>query len=67
MVNVKEFLPNCYVSSSIMIIAVGRGPSGPSVEGPFCRAVKLCRALETENRKKKQKKKIKKIDKRKEK
>ena len=26
-------------------IAVGGGPSGPSIEGPFCRAVHLCRAL----------------------
>ena len=29
-------------------IGVGRGPSGPSREGPFCRTVRLCRALETE-------------------
>ena len=28
-----------------MVIAVGRGPSGPSIEGPFCCAVRLYRAL----------------------
>ena len=32
----------------VKTIAVGSGPSGPSIEGPFCRAVRLCRALETE-------------------
>ncbi len=26
-------------------IGVGRGPSGPSIEGPFCCAVHLCRTL----------------------
>ena len=26
-------------------IDVGRGPSGPSIEGPFCRTVRLCRTL----------------------
>jgi len=43
-------------------IAVGRGPSGPSIEGPFCCAVRLCRALETKKKRKKVKnrKKIKK-------
>ena len=35
------------------------GPSGPSIEGPFCRAVHLCRALgdrkiEKESKKKKE-------------
>ena len=29
----------------VAAIAVGGGPSGPSIEGPFCRAVHLCRAL----------------------
>ena len=28
------------------IIAVGRGPKGPSIEGPFCRTVYLCCTLE---------------------
>ena len=28
------------------IIDVGGGPSGPSIEGPFCRTVHLCRTLE---------------------
>ena len=27
-------------------IGVGCGPSGPSIEGPFCRTVHLCRTLE---------------------
>ncbi len=40
-------------------IGVGRGPSGPSIEGPFCRAVHLCRALGD----KKKREKIKKSDK----
>ena len=31
-----------------MDIGVGRGPSGPSREGSFCRTVRLCRALEIE-------------------
>ena len=26
-------------------IDVGGGPSGPSIEGPFCRTVHLCRTL----------------------
>ncbi len=46
-----------------MSIAVGGGPSGPLIEGPFCRAVHLCRALgdrKIEKRKQKKKKKIKK-------
>ena len=34
-------------------IGVGRGPSGPSIEGPFCCAVRLCRALETEKKREK--------------
>ena len=37
-------------------IAVGGGPSGPSIEGPFCRAVHLCRALGDIRIKKKSKK-----------
>ena len=33
-------------SSLVLTIpAVGGGPSGPSIEGPFCCAVHLCRAL----------------------
>ena len=40
-----------------MSIAVGRRPSGPSIEGPFCRAVRLCHALETEKQRKKVQKK----------
>ena len=40
-----------------LAIAVGSGPSGPSIEGPFCRAVHLCRALEDRKMEKKRKKK----------
>ena len=41
------------VSRTLLIsIAVGRETSGPSIEGPFYRAVRLCRALETENKEK---------------
>ena len=40
-------------------IGVGRGPSGPLIEGPFCCAVRLCRALETKKLKKKAKRKKK--------
>ena len=41
----------------VSTIAVGGGPSGPSIEGPFCRAVHLClRHIETEKREKKAKK-----------
>ena len=46
-----------------MNIAVGSGPSGPSIEGPFCRAVHLCRALEDRKMEKKREKKRKRIKK----
>ena len=46
-----------------MSIAVGSGPSGPSIEGPFCCAVHLCRALGDRKIEKKSKKKKKKIKK----
>ena len=46
------------------IIAVGGGPSGPSIEGPFCRAVHLCRALGDRKIEKKSKKKQKNNEKR---
>ena len=42
----------------VINIGIGRGPSGPSIEGPFCCAVYLCRALE--DRKKARRKKEKK-------
>ena len=41
----------------VMIIAVGGGPSGPSIEGPFCRTVHLCRTLGDKKIEKKSKKK----------
>ena len=43
-------------------IDVGGGPSGPSIEGPFCRTVHLCRTLEDRKmgKKGKKRKKIKK-------
>ena len=46
----RDLSPVYHTSSSwalenILIIDVGGGPSGPSIEGPFCRAVYLCRAL----------------------
>ena len=41
-------------------IDVGGGPSGPSIEGPFCRAVYLCCALS--DRKKTKEKRQKKKD-----
>ena len=50
-------------------IAVGGGPSGPSIEGPFCCAVHLCCALgdkkiqKKKGKKKKKKKKEGRIDK----
>ena len=47
-------------------IDVGGGPSGPSIEGPFCRTVHLCRTLgekKVEKKKKKMKKKEGKIEK----
>ena len=40
-----------------MYIGVGREPSGPSIEGPFCRAVHLCYALRDRKIKKKKSKK----------
>ena len=48
-------------------IAVRGGPSGPSIEGPFCRAVHLCRALGDRKIEKKNKKKQKNNEKKKEK
>ena len=36
------------VFGSVGISYHRRGPSGPSIEGPFCCAVRLCRALESE-------------------
>ena len=47
----------------VLFIAVGGGPSGPSIEGPFCRAVHLCRALGDRKIEKKKHKKMKKIKK----
>ena len=47
-----------------MIIDVGGGPSGPSIEGPFCRAVHLCRTLGDKKIEKKIKKKRKNKEKR---
>ena len=41
-------------------IGVGGGPSGPSREGPFCRAVHFCRALSDRKIDKKGKKRKKK-------
>ena len=32
-------------------IAVGGGPSGPSIEGPFCRTVHLCCTLREKSKK----------------
>ena len=44
----------------LTIIDVGGGPSGPSIEGPFCRTVHLCRTLgDKKNRENKQKKREK--------
>ena len=37
-------------------IDVGGGPSGPSIEGPFCRTVHLCRTLGERKVEKKEKK-----------
>ncbi len=47
-------------------IRVGRGPSGPSIEGPFCGAVHLCCALAERKIEKKKEKKKGKIEKRRE-
>ena len=53
-----------YISkdSRARFIDVGGGPSGPSIEGPFCRTVHLCRTLEDRKmgKKRKKRKKIKK-------
>ena len=48
-------------------IDVGGGPSGPSIEGPFCRTVHLCRTLGERKVGKKQNKKEKNEEKKKEK
>ena len=48
----------------VVTIDVGGGPSGPSIEGPFCRAVHLCRALGDRKIEKKSKKKQKNNEKR---
>ena len=40
-------------------IDVGGGPSGPSIEGPFCRTVHLCRTLGDKKLRKKAKKREK--------
>ena len=48
-------------------IDVGGGPSGPSIEGPFCRTVHLCRTLgerKVEKKRKKNEEKEGKIEKR---
>ena len=49
---------------SIATIDVGGGPSGPSIEGPFCRTVHLCRTLGDRKIEKKSKKKEKNKEKR---
>ena len=49
----------------VVFIDVGGGPSGPSIEGPFCCTVHLCRTLG--ERSKKTKKKEKNEEKKKEK
>jgi len=46
-----------------MCIDVGGGPSGPSIEGPFCCTVHLCRTLGDRKIEKKSKKREKKIKK----
>ena len=51
-------------SSSPPSIDVGRGPLGPSIEGPFCRTVHLFRTLgekKVEKKKKKRKNEEKRI------
>ena len=45
------------VMKAAIIIAVGGWPSGPSIEGLFCRAVHHCRALGERKIEKKSKKK----------
>ena len=52
---------NVWFTMNLRTIAVGGGPSGPSIEGPFCCAVHLWRALR--DRKIQQAKKGKKIKK----
>ena len=43
---------------TLISIGVGRGPSGLSIEGPFCRAVHLCLAFGYRKIERKKKKKI---------
>ena len=40
----KDFLGSEHFGTEITI-DVGGGPSGPSIEGPFCCTVHLCRTL----------------------
>ena len=61
----KEHLKKSHIYGNTGItgitgIAVGGGPSGPSIEGPFCRAVHLYRSLRDRKKAKKKRKKIKK-------
>ena len=54
-------------NTTFRCIDVGGGPSGPSIEGPFCRTVHLCRTLgerKVEKKRKKWRKKEGKIEKR---
>ena len=53
----------CFRALAIFI-DVGGGPSGPSIEGPFCRTVHLCRTLGDKKIEKKNKKKRKNKEKR---
>ena len=55
------------MSLTVTSIEVGGGPSRPSIEGPFCRSVYLCRTLGDRKREKKGKKKREKREKNKEK
>ncbi len=48
----------------VLFIDVGAGPSGPSIEGPFCRTVHLCHTLVDRKIEKKHKKMRKKKEKR---
>ena len=47
------------LSAVVLGIDVGGSPSGPSIEGPFCRTVHLCRFADRKIEKKKQKKRKK--------
>ena len=61
-------LASTYLRTSLVIyIDVGGGPSGPSIEGPFCRTVHLCCTLGERKVEKKNKKKEKNKEKKKEK